>query len=509
MSNKKVLLCILDGYGIGKDSPYNAIKNAATQNLDSLFERFPSSELTCSGPDVGLPSDTMGNSEVGHLNIGAGRVIYQDISRIDRSIDDGSFFKNPVLNKMIQETKINNSSLHLLGLVSGGNVHSSFDHLKAIIRKCTIEDLKNVYIHVFTDGRDTPPESGLGYVHELQNFIKDQTAEIASVSGRYYAMDRDKRWDRIKLAYDMLTIPVNGKDISAEEIISSSYSNNVADEFILPRNVIVNGESVSNIKFGDSVLFFNFRSDRARELTLALNNLEGVGFNTIDLSLNFVTLTQYREDFQFGIISPKEHYKNILGKVISDHGLSQLRIAETEKFAHVTFFFNGGEDAIFENEERILVPSPKVATYDLQPEMSAFQVTTELVEEIKKEKHSLIVLNFANCDMVGHTGVYEAAKKAVETIDICIEEIYRIANKKGYTLIITADHGNAEKMRENNVPFTAHTKNKVPFLITDANLTLKNGKLADIAPTILKLLEIEIPEEMSGNVLIDPEQESE
>ncbi|NOR44364.1 MAG: 2,3-bisphosphoglycerate-independent phosphoglycerate mutase [Candidatus Delongbacteria bacterium] len=500
--NKKVLLCILDGFGIGEDGKFNAVKNAATQNLDSLFEKFPSSQLVCSGPDVGLPSGTMGNSEVGHLNIGAGRIIYQDISRIDQSIKDGSFYKNTVLNEIISETKKKATSLHLLGLVSDGNVHASFDHLKAIIKKCTYEKLSKVFIHVFTDGRDTPPESGMNYVKELERFIKDQTAEIASVSGRYYAMDRDKRWDRVKLAYDTLRNSHDGKDITAEEIISNSYSNNITDEFIVPQSVIKNGKSIANIKHGDSVIFFNYRSDRARELSLALNNMNGVEFDTADMTLNFVTMTQYQEYFPFKVISPKEHYKNILGKIISDKNLSQLRIAETEKYAHITFFFNGGEDTVFPSEERVLVPSPKVATYDLQPEMSAFQVTEKLIGEIKKDKYSLIVLNFANCDMVGHTGIYKAAIKAVETIDICVEEIYKAAKDMGYTMIITADHGNAEKMKDGEVPFTAHTKNKVPFLITDEAYKLEDGKLADIAPTILKLLEIEIPDEMTGDILI-------
>ena len=500
--NNKVLLCILDGFGIGEDGKFNAVKNAATQNLDSLFDKFPSSQLVCSGPDVGLPTGTMGNSEVGHLNIGAGRIIHQDISRIDRSIKDGSFFGNSVLNKVISETKEKNSSLHLLGLVSDGNVHASFDHLKAIIKKCTDEKLSKVFIHVFTDGRDTPPESGINYVNELEEFIKDHTAEITSVSGRYYAMDRDKRWDRVKVAYDMLTNTHDGKNITAEEIISNSYENDITDEFIVPQSVIKDGKSIANIKHSDSVIFFNYRSDRARELSLALNNMNGVEFDTDDMALNFVTMTQYQEDFPFEIISPKEHYKNILGQVISENGLDQLRIAETEKYAHITFFFNGGEDTIFPREERMLVPSPKVATYDIQPEMSAFQVTDKLIEELKKDKYSLIVLNFANCDMVGHTGIYKAAIKAVETIDICIEEIYKVAEDVGYTMIVTADHGNAEKMKDGEVPFTAHTKNKVPFLIADENYKLKDGKLADIAPTILKLLGIEIPDEMTGNILV-------
>ncbi|MDA3838381.1 MAG: 2,3-bisphosphoglycerate-independent phosphoglycerate mutase [Candidatus Delongbacteria bacterium] len=500
--NKKIILCILDGFGIGEDGQFNAVKNANTQNLDTLFKKFPSSQLICSGPDVGLPEGTMGNSEVGHLNIGAGRVIYQDISRIDRSIKDGSFIKNPVLNEIISDTKEKNSSLHLLGLVSDGNVHASLDHLKALIQKCTNEELENVYIHIFTDGRDTPPESGINYIKNLSEFLKEHTAKIASVSGRYYAMDRDNRWDRVKLAYNMLTTPHNGKDITAEEIILNSYSNDITDEFILPQRVIKNGKSIANIKHGDSVIFFNYRSDRARELSLALNNMNGVEFDTVDIELNYITMTQYQEDFPFKVISPKEHYKNILGQIVSDKGLNQLRIAETEKYAHVTFFFNGGEDTSFPGEERILVSSPKVATYDLQPEMSAFQVTEKLIEELKKDKYSLIVLNFANCDMVGHTGIYNAALKAVETIDVCIEEIYKVAKDVNYTMIITADHGNAEKMKDGEIPFTAHTKNKVPFLITDEGYSLVDGKLADIAPTILKLLEIEIPSEMSGNILI-------
>jgi 2,3-bisphosphoglycerate-independent phosphoglycerate mutase len=502
LKNQKVLLCILDGYGIGKDYEFNAVTRSKKPNLDKLFAEYPSSSLVCSGFDVGLPKGTMGNSEVGHLNIGAGRVVFQDIARIHKSIEDGEFERNQILNDLLEKTKNNGSALHILGLLSDGDVHSSYVHLKEIIRIASIRKLEKVFIHIFTDGRDTPPESGLGFVNDLEEYLKGHTAKIASVSGRYYAMDRDNRWERVKKAYDILTgPPARSESISASEIIGRSYSKGVADEFIIPEAVYENGRLTAKISEGDSVLFFNFRADRAREISIALNKLESIPFETKNLNLNYVTMTEYREDFPFKTLFPKLHLDNILGKVVSMSGLRQLRIAETEKYAHVTFFFNGGDEKKFDGEERILVPSPKVATYDLQPEMSALSVTDQVIGEMGKNIHDLIILNFANCDMVGHTGIFEAARKAVETVDGCMGRIYKAAQENEYILIVTADHGNAEYMMDGEVPFTAHTKNRVPFLITDKKIKLKEGKLGDIAPTILKIMNLKVPEEMTGEAL--------
>jgi len=502
MKRKKVILCILDGFGKGEDYPFNAVTRAQKPNLDRLFSRFPSSELVCSGMEVGLPRGTMGNSEVGHLNIGAGRIVFQDIARIHKSIEDGEFKKNHVLTGLFSLTKDRGKKLHIMGLLSNGDVHSSLLHLYELISEASRHDLDKVFIHVFTDGRDTPPESGLGFVRELEAHAVKYGAKIASVSGRYYAMDRDKRWDRIQKAYQCLTSPVPTKnDISAQEIIQASYKNGVTDEFILPTCVSENGIPVTSIEKGDSVLFYNFRADRARELSIALNSLEELPFKTNDLSLEYVTMTEYREDFPFKTLYPKIHLNNILGEVVSAAGLNQLRIAETEKYAHVTFFFNGGDEKKFPGEDRLLISSPKVATYDLQPEMSAYEVTEKLLNEMKRKYYDLIILNLANCDMVGHTGVFEAAVKAVEAVDSCIGEIYTAAVENDYTMIVTADHGNAEFMRDGEVPFTAHTKNRVPFLISDDQIELQNGKLSDIAPTILEIMGVGIPSEMTGKIL--------
>ena len=496
------MLCILDGYGIGNDYDFNAVTRSKKPNLDKLFLDYPSSSLVCSGFEVGLPKGTMGNSEVGHLNIGAGRVVFQDIARIHKSIEDGEFEKNSILNDLFERTKKKNSALHILGLLSDGDVHSSLVHLKEIIRIASLNKLEKVFIHIFTDGRDTPPESGLGFVNDLEKFLEAHSARIASVSGRYYAMDRDNRWERIKKAYDILTYPPSeAADISASEIVRGSYSIGITDEFIEPSAVYNNNKPAGIINAGDSVLFFNFRADRAREISMALNSIGTIPFQTNQLDLDYITMTEYREDFPFRTLFPKIHLNNILGEVISKSGLKQLRIAETEKYAHVTFFFNGGDEKKFEGEERLLIPSPKVATYDLQPEMSALSVTDKVVDEMGKCIYDLIILNFANCDMVGHTGIFEAAKKAVETVDVCMGRIISSAEKNGYTLIVTADHGNAEYMMDGETPFTAHTKNRVPFLITDRKMKLKEGKLGDIAPTILKIMDLKIPEEMTGEVL--------
>lgn len=509
MGKRKIILCIMDGYGKGEDYPFNAVIKAKKPNLDMLFGKYPNSELACSGFDVGLPDGIMGNSEVGHLNIGAGRIVYQDITRINRSIEDGSFAKNPILQEIFDRTLAKNSKLHIMGLVSNGDVHSSLMHPAELVKAACESGLKKIFVHAFTDGRDTPPESGAGYVKELDDLIQPFGAKIASVSGRYYAMDRDKRWDRVHKAYKCLTEPGSmtgsAKD-SASEIIKESYKNGITDEFILPACVMENGVPLAPIEKGDSVIFFNFRADRAREISIALNRIEEVPFDTKELDLEFVTMTEYREDFPFRTLYPKLYLNNILGEVVSSAGLKQLRIAETEKYAHVTFFFNGGDEKKFPGEERILIQSPKVATYDLLPEMSAYEVTDRLIKEIEKDIYDIIVLNFANCDMVGHTGIFEAAVKAVETVDECVGMVFQTAQKKNYLMIITADHGNAEKMMDGDVPFTAHTTNRVPFLVTDDKLKISDGKLSDIAPTILSLMGVGIPSEMTGKILSGDER---
>ena len=494
----------MDGYGKGEDYPFNAVIKAKKPNLDMLFGKYPNSELACSGLDVGLPDGIMGNSEVGHLNIGAGRIVYQDITRINRSIEEGSFANNPILLDIFDRTLSKNSKLHIMGLVSNGDVHSSLRHPAELVKAACGRGLKKIFVHAFTDGRDTPPESGVSYKKELDDLIEPLGAKIASVSGRYYAMDRDKRWDRIHKAYKCLTEPrsiMGSAKNTAYEIITESYKNGITDEFIVPACVKENGVPVAPIEKGDSVIFFNFRADRAREITIALNRIEEVPFETKDLDLDFATMTEYREDFPFRTLYPKLYLNNILGEAVSSAGLKQLRIAETEKYAHVTFFFNGGDETKFPGEERILNQSPKVATYDLLTEMSAYEVTDTLVKEIEKDIYDLIVLNFANCDMVGHTGIFEAARKAVETVDECVGKVYKAAMMKNYLMILTADHGNAEKMKDGDIPFTAHTTNRVPFLVTDEKLMISEGKLSDIAPTILSLMGVGIPSEMTGITL--------
>jgi len=498
---QKVILTILDGYGLGEDSPFNAVRNAQSPNLDKLFKTCPLSKLTCSGKQVGLPEGTMGNSEVGHLNIGAGRIVWQDISQIDNTIENGSFFTNPDLVSALEYAKSNHKKIHLLGLLSDGGVHSSMDHLKALIKKAADEKIVDLYLHLFTDGRDTPPNSAAGYLADIEDYLSRHTGKVASLGGRFYGMDRDKRWQRVEKSYRSLVQGEGETGSSAAEIISNNYAKDITDEFIVPSNVTVNGKPIALIGEGDVVIFFNFRSDRAREMTIALNDESFTEFPVEKLNLRFLTMTSYREDFHYPTLSPKANYNNLLGKVIADQGLKQLRIAETEKFAHVTFFFNGGFDTPFDGEERILVPSPKVETYDLQPEMSAIEVTDKVVAAIESREYSLIILNFANCDMVGHTGVYKAAVKAVETVDACMGRILESVDKNDYTLVMTADHGNSEKMLENDIPFTAHTKNPVPFIVRKDGILLKDGILADIAPTILKIMDISIPAEMTGKPL--------
>ncbi|MCF7793622.1 MAG: 2,3-bisphosphoglycerate-independent phosphoglycerate mutase [Candidatus Cloacimonetes bacterium] len=507
----KALLLILDGFGINESDYGNAIKAAKTPNYDTFYAENPHSQLNASGLNVGLLKGDMGNSEVGHLNIGAGRVVYQLNSLIMKSIEDGDFYQNSVLLSAIEQAKKNTSKLHLMGLLSDGNVHTNIDHLWALLKLCKQEGMDQVYYHAFMDGRDTLPHSGIDF---MQQFLEKSTeigiGRIATISGRYYAMDRDNRWDRIEKAYDAI---VNGKGEEYSdpiEAIQGSYDEEITDEFIIPKVMIENGEPVARIEENDAVIAFNFRADRMRQITRALkipdfDKFERTEFN----NLKFVSISEYDIEFN-DYIDVAYHLKkmdNILGKIISVKGLNQLRLAETEKYAHVTFFFNGGVEKPFPKEDRILVNSPQVATYDLQPEMSAYEVCDKLIDAIRSEKYDLIITNFANCDMVGHTGVFEAAVKAVETVDKCLNKIIPAARENGFNILLTADHGNAEKMLdEEGRIFTAHSKNPVPFVVHSQKKKIEkiqNGILADIAPTILNLMEIEKPKEMTGNSLIE------
>ncbi len=506
MDFKPLMLLILDGFGIREENEFNAIKNANTPNIDYLFKNYPNSKLIASGEAVGLPEGQMGNSEVGHLNIGAGRIVYQDLTRISKAIKDNSFFENKVLIEAANTAKKYNSRLHLMGLLSDGGVHSHIEHLFALIELAKKNQVPQCFIHCFMDGRDTPPTSGKKYLEQLTQFIQNlDYGSIASVSGRFYAMDRDKRWDRIYEAYKVI---VNGEsDIYSDAVaeIQNRYSKNETDEFIKPFLVNKNGV----IKDNDVVIFFNFRADRAREFTRALNEK---GFDKFDVSNRpllsyYVTMTLYDEGFDFPVAFPPEKLKNILTEVLSNRGMKILKIAETEKYAHVTYFFNGGEETPFKNEDRVLIPSPKdVKTYDLKPEMSAFLITEEVLKRIDSDKYDFIVLNFANCDMVGHTGVYEAAIKAVETVDICVGKIYKKIMSKGGAILLISDHGNCEEMVDKNgKPHTAHTTNPVPFIFISSlkdKICTKDGILGDIAPTILKIAGVPKPVEMTGKELL-------
>ena len=501
----------MDGYGLRDQEQGNAIKKARTPNLDKLFKTKHYTTLKCSGNAVGLPQGIMGNSEVGHLNIGSGRVIYQSVTRINNAIKDGTFCENEAILKAIKNCKESNSSLHLFGLISDGLVHSSLEHLWALLQIAKENDLDKVFIHAFMDGRDTPPHSGIEYVKQTQDKIDEiGVGRIATVSGRYYAMDRDKRWDRIKKAYDAIVRGQGNKGSEPEKIMQESYDNDVTDEFVIPTVVEENGKPISTVSDGDSVIFFNFRADRARQLTRSFVDPDFDEFEVKDFSnLVFTTLTEYEDNLNPYVnvaCTPLQH-KNILGEVLSQNNLNQLRIAETEKYAHVTFFFNGGREKPFEGEDRILINSPKVSTYDKQPEMSAYKVTKSVIEVIKKEKYDVIVLNFANCDMVGHTGIFAAAVKAVEAVDECVGNICKKLEEHNYNYLITADHGNAEQMLEKDESsMTAHTTSPVPCLFSlkdKKDFSLRSdGKLADIAPTLLDILGIEKPQEMTGETLI-------
>lgn len=502
-------LIVLDGFGYSEKKKGNAINEAKTENLKRLWKKYPHTFLQASGLAVGLPKGQMGNSEVGHLNLGAGRIVYQEFTRISKSIEEGSFFENPAFLKAIENVRKNNSALHLLGLVSDGGVHSHNTHLYALLELAKKQGIHNVYIHCLLDGRDTPPKSAGDYLKQLQKEIKKiGVGKIATIAGRYYAMDRDKRWERTQLAYNAMVLGKGEYATSPKEAIEQSYHDNTTDEFVLPTIIRNQQGPIATIKERDSVIFFNFRPDRARQITRALVDQDFSGFEREKgyFPLTFVTMTQYDKTIEnVDVAYLPQRIENTLGKYISQNGMHQLRIAETEKYAHVTYFFNGGVEKEFEGEDRVLVSSPKVATYDLQPEMSAYQVTDKVLEAVDSEKYDLMILNYANADMVGHTGVVEAAVKAVETVDYCTGKVVEAILKNGGKVIITADHGNAEQMLDYNTgkPHTAHTSNLVPCIIIGAgDLNLKEGKLADIAPTLLELMNLEKPGEMSGESII-------
>ncbi len=509
MRRKPMMLMILDGFGINSNEKANAVKLANTPNIDNLMKTWPTTEIYTSGLKVGLPDGQMGNSEVGHTNIGAGRIVYQDLTRITKSIEDGDFFSIKEITEAIENCKKHHSKLHIMGLLSDGGVHSHIRHLVALLEAAKRKDFEDVYVHCFLDGRDTPPASGESYIAQLEEKMKEkEVGKIASISGRFYAMDRDKRWDRVEKAYNALVKGEGETATSPITAIESSYQQEVFDEFVLPTVICNNNnEPLATIQDNDSVIFFNYRPDRAREITRSLVDPEFDGFETKPLNLYYVCFTQYDETIPNVHIAFKpESLKNTFGEYVSNQGLTQLRIAETEKYAHVTFFFNGGEEKQYPGEDRILVPSPKVQTYDMQPEMSAVEVTDKVVDAIKSDKYDCIILNYANPDMVGHTGNLEAAIKAIETIDECVARVVTAIEEKNGIIIMTADHGNAEQMIDYKTgePHTAHTTNVVPLvLIGVEGVQLKAGKLADLAPTMLDLMEIPKPDEMTGESIIE------
>lgn len=501
--SKKAMLIILDGYGLGDHKKDDAIFNTPTPYMDKLMAECPHSELQASGENVGLPDGQMGNSEVGHLNIGAGRVVYQDLVKINRAIKDGSFQKNPEIVSAFSYARDHNVPIHFMGLTSAGGVHSSLDHLFALCDTAKAYNLDKVYLHAFMDGRDTDPKSGAGFLREVQDHCKQNAGVIATVCGRYYAMDRDRRWERVKEAYDMLVDGQGKKSDDMIKAVEESYAEGVTDEFIKP---IVNTTVDGRIGEGHVVIFFNYRNDRAKELTTVLTQHEEGGMKPIP-GLQYYCMTPYDDSFKgVHILFAKSDVPNTLSEYVSSKGKKQLHIAETEKYAHVTFFFNGGREAPFEGEDRILVPSPKVATYDLKPEMSAPEVTEKLVDAIDSDKYDFIVVNFANGDMVGHTGVYPAIQKAVATLDTCVEKVVEAGKKHDYEMIIIADHGNADHaMNEDGTPNTAHSLNPVPFIYIGSHKDAKceNGRLADVAPSLLNLMEIGKPADMDGKNLIE------
>jgi 2,3-bisphosphoglycerate-independent phosphoglycerate mutase len=506
MENKKCILVIMDGWGHGAVKDSDAIQHAQTPFVSSLYAQYPNTTLITCGEQVGLPEGQMGNSEVGHLNLGAGRIVYQELQRINVAIRTGELANNESLQSAIQYAKKNNKKLHLLGLVSDGGVHSHINHLKALTDICQQAGLDQVFIHAFTDGRDTDPKSGLGFILELESHLKQSVGRIASVTGRYYAMDRDKRWERVKLAYDALTKGVGTPVTDAASAISAAYADNITDEFIKPAIIIEQEKPIAVIEEGDAVICFNFRTDRCREITEVLTQQDFPEFNMHKLHLEYTTMTEYDNTFKHvHVIFRNDNLTHTLGEVLEQQGKTQIRIAETEKYPHVTFFFSGGREIPFEGERRIMAASPKVATYDLQPEMSAHELTDKIVPEIQAKSADFICLNYANADMVGHTGVWQAAIKAVETVDSCVQQVVTAALENGYTVFLTADHGNADFLKnEDGSPNTAHTLNPVPLFIIDKEWRgqVKAGKLGDIAPTILHFMGIPIPSEMTGDVLV-------
>jgi 2,3-bisphosphoglycerate-independent phosphoglycerate mutase len=493
----------MDGWGKGLGDSTDAVSQANPTFVNNLYKQYPNSELITHSEWVGLPNGQMGNSEVGHLNIGAGRIIYQDLLKIDIAVREKKLEENKALLDSINHAKQNNCTLHLMGLVSEGGVHSSMNHLKALCSIISAREVQHVCIHTFTDGRDTDPKSGAKYLADLEKFIEGSNIKIGSVVGRYYAMDRDKRWERVKQAYDLLVNGIGSEAASVADAITSSYNNNVTDEFILPVKIQNN---FSAIKENDAVICFNFRTDRCREITQVLTQIDLHEFNMHSLNLHYTTMTRYDDTYKnVHVIFDNDNVESPLGEVLALHGKKQIRIAETEKYPHVTFFFNGGREEPFVGEQRIMIPSPHVATYDLQPEMSAYPMKNAIVAELKKGEVDFVCLNFANADMVGHTVDFKAVMKAVKTVDECVQEVVTVGLENGYTILLTADHGNADYMiNPDGTPNTAHTKNPVPLFFIDKNEKpdLKSGKLADLAPTILSWMGIEIPKVMTGEVLI-------
>ena len=504
--HKKVILIILDGWGITQDPKISAIYQAKKPFMDSLLQKYPNASLRTDGLHVGLPEGQMGNSEVGHMNLGAGRIVYQNLVKINKAVLEKTLDQEKVLQDAFDYAKKNNKKVHFIGLVSDGGIHSHIDHLKGLLRAAKNANVPNTFIHAFTDGRDTDPKSGVHFIKDLEEYTKKTTGKIASVIGRYYAMDRDKRWERVKLAYDLLVHGKGKKAIDLVKAIEECYENGITDEFIKPIvRVDDNEQPIATIQPNDVVIYFNFRTDRGRELTEVLTQRDFPEYGMKKLPLYFVTMVEYSNDFKgIKVIYPVDNLQNTLGEVLAINNKKQIRIAETEKYPHVTFFFSGGREELFDGEKRIMKPSPKVATYDLKPEMSAEDIRDAIIPEIKKQEADLIVLNFANTDMVGHTGVFEAAVKAAETVDKCLKDVVKTALENGYVSIIIADHGNSEKMiNEDGTPNTAHTTNPVPVVIVDNDVKeVKDGVLANIAPTILDILGIEKPKEMDKESLI-------